>query len=182
MNQLTSAFPTLRAGLLLGVLATALLGACGGDDEEDSTPAADGTVTWTHNGTSYTSTTTASAIVDSDTSLLITAGSEDLKNIISLRLRRIYKTGPGTYPLLKGSVLNDSYSIAGITLGGSTGTQFVSLYGPSTSNGTATVTQYDRTGQKVTGTFTFVGGALPNTSATGTQTVTNGTFTFTRFR
>jgi hypothetical protein len=167
------------AGLILGLLSTALLGACGKDNDDDDPGAGDGTVTWTHNGQTYTSTLYSSAIIDSDTSLLVTGSSADMQNTVSLRLKRIYRTGAGVYDLKRGSMLNN-YSVGGLTLGSSA--QYLTLYGPSPSNGTVTVSQYDRNAQKVSGSFSFTGGALPNSAASGTQNVTNGSFTFTRFR
>jgi hypothetical protein len=87
------------------------------------------------------------------------------------------------YDLRKGSMLNN-LPVGGITLNGSSAqaAQYLSLYGPAASNGNITVTQYDKASQKISGTFTFTAGALPNTSATGTQSVTNGSFSFTKFR
>ncbi|MBO2010806.1 DUF6252 family protein [Hymenobacter negativus] len=154
-------------------------------DSDDSVPSAgDGSVTWTHNGTSYTSTLGASAIVDSGDKIIITGGSKDNNNVVSLSLQGINAKGPGVYELRKGSVLDD-LPAGGITLNGSNpsqGTQYLTLYGPTNSNGTITVSQYDKTAQKISGTFTFTAGAIPNTSAAGTQNVTNGSFSFTKFR
>lgn len=166
------------APLLCGMV---LLAACGDDKDDDATAAGDGTVTWTHNGQTYTSTTYSSAIVDGSSKLIITGSSADQKNAVSLSLQNIDTKG-GTYDLRKGSAL-DNLPSAAITLStGTTGTTHNTLYGPSASNGTITVTQYDKTGQKINGTFSFTAGAVPNTSATGTQAVTNGSFSFTRFR
>lgn len=71
-----------------------------------------------------------------------------------------------------------------LTLNGSTSqaTTFNTLYGQAASNGTITVSQYDKAGQKLSGTFTFTAGAVPNTTAAGYRTVTSGSFSFTRFR
>lgn len=176
------AFPKrlYKSALLLSVLATAAC-ACSKDDDAAADPLAsgDGTVTWTHNGTTYTSKAYSSAIADSDTSLLITGGSADMKNVVSLRLKKISKLGAATYDLKKGSALN-YYSVGGITL--NSATQFITLYGPNPSNGSIVVTQYDQAAQKIAGTFSFTGGALPNSGSAGTESVTNGSFSFTRFR
>lgn len=169
--------------LLPGLLCLNLLAACSKKSDDSPTPAPSGTVTWTNNGTTYTSTLSASAVQDSDTSLLITGSSADMKNIVSLRLRRIYKTGPGVYQLLKGSGLAANTNNIGVLTLNSTAV-YNTLYGPTNpSNGAATVSQYDRTGQKVAGTFFFNAGGLANTPAAGgTQSVTNGSFSFTGFR
>lgn len=171
------------AGLLAAVLTSTLPG-CGNDKDGDDQPAAgDGTVTWTHSGKTYTSTAYSSAIVDSPTKLIITAGSQDQNNIVSLVLMNLDTNGAGTYELKKGSVLND-YSCAALTLDGTSnaGRMFNTLYAASAVNGSITVTRYDKTAQKLEGTFSYTAGATPNTGATGTQAVTNGTFAFTRFR
>ena len=168
------------APLLCSVL---LLSACGNDkDDDDAATAGDGTVTWTHNGTTYTSTVYSAAVVDGTNKLIVSGSSADLKNTVSLALEGIGTKGAATYDLRKGSVL-DNFPSAGITLSnGTTGTTHNSLYGPNASNGTITVTQYDKAGQKISGTFSFTAGAAPNTSATSMQAVTNGSFSFTKFR
>ncbi|MBC8085497.1 MAG: hypothetical protein H7Z21_20045 [Hymenobacter sp.] len=173
----SSFLPLLCGGLLC-------LSACGGDDNDDdgATPG-DGTVTWTHNGVTHTSTAQSSAVVDGSDKIIITGSSADRNNILSLSLQGINTKGPSVYELRKGSVV-DNLPVGVLTLNGSggQGTLYNSLYGPAASNGSITVSQYEKTGQKISGTFSFTAGALPNTSATGTQTVTNGSFSFTKFR
>ncbi|MBC8082454.1 MAG: hypothetical protein H7Z21_04525 [Hymenobacter sp.] len=167
--------------LLSSLLITA--GACKKDSEDPGTAAGDGTVTWTSNGTTYTSTVRASAIVDSGDKIIVSAGSDDNNNILSLSLQGINAKGAGGYDLRKGSVL-DNLPAGVLNLNGSSGagTTYNTLYGPNASNGTVTVSQYDKAGQKLSGTFSFTAGALPNTGATGTRGVTNGSFSFTKFR
>lgn len=171
-------------------LLTVLLGAglltaagCGKDDDDDPSAApGDGTVTWTHNGQTYTSTTFSSAIVDGSDKIIVTGSSADQKNTVSLALQGINTKGAAAYDLRKGSVL-DNLPVGAITLtSGTTGSTYNSLYGPNASNGTITVTQYDKAGQKISGTFSFTAGAVPNSGASGTQGVTNGSFSFTKFR
>ena len=167
------------APLLCGVL---LLSACGDDKEEDAAAAGDGTVTWTHNGQTYTSTAFSAAIVDGPDKLIIGGSSADQKNNVTLALQGIGTKGAATYDLRKGSA-SDNLPAGALTLtNGTTGTTHNTLYGPNASNGSITVTQYDKAGQKISGTFSFTAGAVPNTSATGTQGVTNGSFSFTKFR
>ncbi|MBF9220252.1 DUF6252 family protein [Hymenobacter ruricola] len=173
-----------RYALLLLCGAALSLSSCKKDSADDSgTSSGDGTVTWTHNGTTYTSTLTASAIVDTGDKIIVTGGSKDNNNIVSLSLLGINAKGAGTYDLRKGSVL-DNYPVAALTLNASSGqgTTHNTLYGPNASNGTITVSQFDKAAQKLSGTFSFTAGAVPNTSATGTQNVTSGSFTFTKFR
>ena len=98
-------------------------------------------------------------------------------------MQGINANGAGVYDLHKGLVL-DNLPAGAITLNGGTGTgsTFNTLYGSGTSNGSITVSQYDKTGQKLSGTFSFTTGALPNTGASGTQGVTGGSFSFIKFR
>ncbi|WP_310392327.1 DUF6252 family protein [Hymenobacter sp.] len=168
--------------LLCGGLLT--LTACGSDDDDDNPAAAgDGTVTWTHSGTTYTSTVRSSAIVDSGDKIIVSAGSDDNKNILSLSLQGINAKGASVYDLRKGSVLDNlPAGVLNLNGSGGAGTTYNTLYGPNASNGSITVSQYDKASQKLSGTFSFTAGALPNTSATGTQGVTNGSFSFTKFR
>jgi hypothetical protein len=169
--------------LLLAAVSLTLT-ACKKDSEDADTAAGDGTVTWTHNGVTYTgnSAATASAIVDTGDKIIITGASKDNNNVVSLGLPGINAKGPGVYELRKGSMI-DNLPAAAITLNGGTaqGSMFYTLYGPGASNGSITIIQYDKASQKLSGTFTFTAGALPNTSASGTQNVTSGSFSFTKF-
>lgn len=170
-----------RSILLLFCSSFLLLSACS-DDKDAAESAGDDTVTWTYNGTTYTSTNFSSAIVEGTNKLLITGSSADLKNTVSLGLEGIGTRGEATYDLRKGSVL-DNLPVGAVTLSnGTTGTTYNSLYGPGPSNGTITVTQYDKAAQQISGTFSFTAGVVPNTSATGSPSVTSGSFSFTKFR
>lgn len=162
------------------LLTAALLAGCGKDQDKDAAPG-DGTVTWTNNGKTYSSTTYSSAIVDGADKLIITGAPADQSNNVSLTLVGLSSRGPGVYELKRGSVL-DNHSVAGILVGGSAGQQFVTLYAPTAVNGSVTVTRYDRAAQQLEGTFSYTAGALPNSGASGTQTVTNGSFSFSRLR
>ena len=171
----------------LPLLGLSLLGltACKKESEADPAPAAgDGTVTWTHNGTTYTSTAYSGAFVEPGDKMIITAGSPDLNNVVSLAIVGIKTKGVGTYDLRKGAMFDD-VPVAGLTLDnskGNAGTQFQTLFGPNVSNGTIVVTAYDKTNQKLSGTFSFTGGAIPYGTGTGVQAVSKGTFTFTKFQ
>ena len=168
--------------LLYGGLLT--LTACSDDDDDNSSIPSDGTVTWTHNGQTYTSTNYSVAIVDGTSKIIINGSSADQKNTVSLALEGINTKGAAVYDLRKSSVL-DNLPAGGLTLTtstGTTGTTYNTLYGPAASNGTITVTQYDKAGQKISGTFNFTGGATPFSTGSGNQVVTNGSFSFTKFR
>ena len=180
-------FLSARFVRLSVALAALVLSACSKKSADDPSPASgagDGTVTWKHNGTTYTSTAYSGAFVEPGDKIIITAGSPDLNNVISLAIVGIKTKGVGTYDLRKGAMFDD-VPVAGITLdggGGKIGTQFQSLFGPNASNGTLVVTQYDKANQKLSGTFSFTGGAIPYGTGTGTQAVSNGTFSFTKFQ
>ncbi|RTQ45813.1 hypothetical protein EJV47_23555 [Hymenobacter gummosus] len=185
--HMLATFSTLRfsrAGLLAGLLSLSLLGACGGNDDEDGSSAYDGTVTWTHNGQSYTSKAYASAIVDSPTKFIITAAPDgNNTQTVSLVIYNLDTRGAANYDLARGSSLSD-LPIGALTLSGGSGPNgiYSTLYGPAASNGTLSVTQYDKAAQKISGTFSFTAGPTANTGAVGTQTVSNGSFSFTKFR
>ncbi|GAB3587554.1 Riean_0653 family protein [Hymenobacter daeguensis] len=169
-------------GLLLAIGSVSLT-ACKKESDDSAAATGDGTVTWTHNGTTYTDTFSAGAVVDPGDKLFIIAASKDRNNALSIPLLGISAKGTGVYDLPRGSALNDC-SVGSITLNGTTpqGVIYSTLYGPNASNGTVTVTEYDKNAQKISGTFSFTAGAMPNSGATGTQTVTNGSFSIHRFR
>jgi hypothetical protein len=172
-----------RYALLLLCAATLGLSSCKKDAaDDDATPSGDGVVTWTHNGVTYTDTFSAGAVVDPGDKIFILAASKDRNNALSIPLRGINAKGVGVYDLRQGSILDD-YSIAYITLNGTTpqGVIYSTLYGPNPSNGTVTVTQYDKNAQKISGTFSFTAGVSASSGNTGTQTVTNGSFNITKF-
>ena len=178
----------MKNAFFAALLAALALTACSKKDDSPANPAAatayDGTVTWTTNGSTYTSTLRSSAIADSGDKIIVTAGSDDNNNIVSLSLLGINARGAGAYDLRRGAA-GDNLPAAGLTLGGGTASpavSFYTLYGPAASNGTITVSEYSQAGQRLSGTFSFVAGGLPNTNATGTRAVTNGSFSFSKFR
>ncbi|MBF9142356.1 DUF6252 family protein [Hymenobacter properus] len=173
-----------RYSLLLLCGATLALSACKKDTAgDDPSPSGDGTVTWTHNGVTYTDNFYAGAIVDPGDKIFIVASSKDRNNVLSIPLLGINAKGKGVYDLRRGSVLDD-YSIGSITLNGAdnkSGATYSTLYGPSASNGTVTVTEFDKNAQKLSGTFSFTAGAVPLGNGSGTQSVTNGSFSIHKF-
>lgn len=125
-----------------------------------------------------------SGSVDTGDKIIVAGGSDDSNNVVSLVLFGINAKGVGVYDLRRSSVL-DNLPACVITLNASNSAQgraFNTLYGPAASNGTLTVTQYDKANQKLSGTFSFTAGAIPNTPATGIQAVSSGSFSFTHFR
>jgi hypothetical protein len=176
-------FPSYAMLLLCGAVFG--LSSCKKDSEnDDATPSGDGTVTWTHNGVTYTDNITAGAVVDPGDKIFILAGSKDLNNVLSIPLLGINAKGKGVYDLHKDTPLGD-YSVGSITLNGAdgkSGATYSTLYGPNASNGTVTVTEFDKNAQKLSGTFFFTGGATPYGNGSGIQTVTNGSFSIHKFR
>ena len=177
-------FPAFRPALAL--LAAGLLLATGcsknDDDNGGGTPSYDGTVTWTYDGQTFTSTTYSSAIVDPGDRIVIT-GSSDLNTVVSLSLQGINAKGVGTYPLAKSTTL-DPVPTAGLTVDAKSsagGRLYSTDFSGGTSNGSIVVTQYDKAAQKLAGTFSFTAGPYAS-QGTGTVTVTNGSFSFTKFR
>ncbi|MBF9220253.1 DUF6252 family protein [Hymenobacter ruricola] len=173
-----------RYAVLLLCGASLGLSSCKKDSsDDDATPEGDGIVTWTHNNVTYTDKITAGAVVDPGDKIFILAGSKDLNNVLSIPLLGLSAKGPGVYDLPKGSALND-YSVGSITLNGAdgkSGATYTTLYGPNAINGTVTVTEFDKNAQKLSGTFSFTAGATPLGNGSGTQTVTNGSFSIHKF-
>lgn len=129
-----------------------------------------GSMAATINGTPWNSTVHA-ATTDT-TSITITGTSFNLTGTaeaIALNLPNV--TGLGTYTGPAEAVA--VYTLASVT-GGSQ--NLWTSFGPGSAC-TVTITSYDATNQKISGTFSFTAVAAPGSTATGTKTVTNGTFT-----
>lgn len=161
--------PLLMAGLLLS--------ACSKKADETPTSTYDGTITWTYNGQTYTSTVYSSAVTDG-TAIGIT-GSVDKISILHLGIEEVDVHGVGTYSLP--SITSPSKVSGGTLTVAATATTPSKYYntqnGPNASSGTVVVTKYDKAKQQISGTFSFTAG-LVSSSPTATEfaTVTNGTF------
>lgn len=173
----------MRAALLGLALAPALFAAgCGKKDSDSSSPAGDGTVTWTVNGTTYTSTLYSGAVVDPGDRIVVLGSTNDQNSAVSLKLQGINAKGVGTYDLRTSTSISDTPSVGIVTFNGAggQGTIYTTDGGSAGSHGTITVTQYDKAAQKLSGTFSFT--ATPwFGGGTGTQTVTNGSFNIKKF-
>lgn len=75
--------------------------------------------------------------------------------------------GAATYPISQTAPTNGSYSFG------------ASGWGAGVAGGSGSITITSRTANRVVGTFSFVMVATPNTSATGTKNVTQGSFDLT---
>jgi hypothetical protein len=96
-------------------------------------------------------------------SVNLTSGSGDA---ILLTLKNV--TGPGTYsgPVNATAI----FSTVSPTTGSNPPTW-------AAFNAIVIITKFDTSAKKLSGTFTFTAMAVPTTPATGTKTITNGTFT-----
>lgn len=168
--------------LLLAMLS---LNGCGGKDSEPSPADYDGTVTWTRNGKTMTSTIYSGAFYEKNSTLpaviKIIASQNTSEETVGLLIDDIDTKGVGTYELRKGSLL-DYGSAGSVLVGGSGGVMYDSRYAANTVNGTIKVTAYDKAAQKLEGTFSFTGSPAPSSGKTGSQSVTNGTFSFKHFQ
>jgi len=129
-----------------------------------------GTMSATVNGNPWNSTVHA-ATTDT-TSITITGTSinpSGSAEAIALSLPNV--TGPGTFtgPFHAIAV----YTVA--SLMGGTQNMWVSV-GPGTSC-TVNITNLDMAAKKISGTYSFTAAPAPNSTATGTKTITNGRFT-----
>jgi len=143
---------TMAIGLL-----TLGLAACG---DEDTGPGEGGSLTASIDGEAFTASLSVQATYGND--LLVIGGVNGSQQQIMLSLPGI--TSTGTVNLGAGNL-----GVAQVILGTQAWT--TSLVG---GTGSVTVTSLDANGAK--GTFTFTGIAAPNTGATGTKAVTNGSF------
>lgn len=134
-----------------------------------------GTMSATVNGAPWLSMIQA-AQVSGDT-LTITGTSADLTggtsgsgDVIVLMLQHV--TGPGTFSNQTGAM--GIYTTVSLTGGGSTPPTWITAILGSC---TVTITKFDKTAKKITGTFSFKANPMPGTSSSGTKTITNGAFT-----
>jgi hypothetical protein len=121
------------------------------------------------NGTAWNSIMHV-ATMDS-TNLTITGTVPNLTGItqiIALNLMNV--TGPGTF--------TGPADATGVFMATAlVGVQNIWASGGPTGNCTVTITNFDVVNNKVSGTFSFTAFPDPSTSAFGTKTITNGTFT-----
>ena len=176
----TSAF---LATLLVGTLG---LSACSKDKKEDPKPAAtpsNGEVKYTYGGSAYTisDVAEASALLSTGSNNLIITASPAGKPGISISLLNL--TAPGTRSLQQGSVLDNRPAVAQLTRYDATASvkpAFSTLYGPAATNGNVIITAYNPSTGQLSGSFSFTGGPVNGSGATGTAAVTSGTFHFTQ--
>jgi len=132
-----------------------------------------GTMTWTVNGQTYT-TTDLSGLADAtvNKSLAVTGKSTTGTQVdrIYLQLGTVFY-GAGTYPLQSGYY--EGHYIR--TVGGITSFDYTTANIGSTTAGSLIVTQFDAAAGTAAGTFAFTGGNLSGNTVTQ-ATITNGSF------
>ena len=172
--------PRLCALLLL----TFAVGACkkDKDDPQPATSDSPGEVKYTYAGVTYTVTDVreVSAFLSTGSNNMLIMASPDGKPGISLALNNFTTTG--TRLLQRGSTSDLRSTVAQLTRFDSPAPNkpaYSTLYGPSATNGSVVVTSYNLSGNRLTGTFSFTGGPISGSGATGTAVVTNGSFDFT---
>jgi hypothetical protein len=177
------AFPLLRIPAVALLLPALLLSSCGKKDDGPQAATPDGTVTWTVNGQTYSSSALAAAPVGPGDNIGVVGTTDDKATTVMLSLPGIDAKGAGTYSLVvpsSGNSLPPS-ALLGMYTNQPQAAQYSTTVGPGATNGVVTVTQYDKANQKLSGTFSFT---AKNSIGfpTGVQTATNGTFSFTRFK
>ena len=178
---------SFRLPALLLIAALALSTGCSKDSKEDPQPGATvsaGEVTYTYLGTAHTVSDAreVSAIYETCSNRIFIAATPAGQPGVNFGLTDLGADGSAR-PLLKGTAADDCPLIAELThydAAAATKPIFSSLYGPAATNGQLTITEYDLAAGKLSGTFSFTGGAVAHTGATGTAAVTSGTFHFTR--
>ena len=172
--------------LLLLVASTLSISACSKDKKEDPQPVATSTgeVQYLYGGTTYTissSATEVSAALSTASNNLVITASPEGKPGVSISLLNL--TAPGTRSFQKGTVLDNRTAVAQLTRHDSPASvkpAFSTLYGPGATNGSITISDYDPATGFISGSFSFTGGPVNGSGATGTAAVTNGSFKFTK--
>ena len=124
-------------------------------------------VTATMNGAAYNAADVSSSFIPSG-GLFTLVGNNSMRSM-AISLAGIPAAGVGTYALSNGSPTRT----LGVTV--LNGTQVAGMYSSSVGGGSGSVTITSVTATRVKGTFTATLGAA-GSGATGTMTVTNGTF------
>ncbi len=171
--------------LLLLVASALSLSACSKDKKEDPQPTAssNGEIQYAYGGTTYTisTVTEVSALLSTASNNLVITASPAGQPGVSISLLNL--TAPGTRSFQKGTVLDNRTAVAQITRYDSPASvkpAFSTLYGPGATNGSITISDYDPATGYISGSFSFTGGPVSGSGATGTAVVTNGSFKFTK--
>lgn len=154
----------MKAKLFTAILASVVLfSSCKKDPVvPDGQDTADKKTAAMINGTSFSSVSTVAVANVSDNAFVLTAKDKDDNSIMI--------TGPtetGTFNNANGNGVSGSFI-------DSQGAVWMSSFG---GNVTLTITKFDKTAKKISGNFSFTATAVETSSATGTKTVTGGTFT-----
>ncbi|RZL04700.1 MAG: hypothetical protein EOO62_20700 [Hymenobacter sp.] len=160
--------PSMRS---LALASMVLLGACS-KKEDDAAPAAATTgVSWTADGTNYTSASANVAVQSTIMTITGISTANSSNNTISL----FVPAAAGTYSTT-GAPASANYLMSYNVGSSSTGTVYVASNLLVKGTGTVTVTTFSAT--EVIGTFSFTGDN--QSGGTGTKVVTNGKFNVKR--
>ena len=125
-------------------------------------------VSATLNGSAYNAADATGAYLPSN-GILTVVGANNTRSL-TISLSGVSASGVGTYPL---STASPSRSI-GVSI--INGTQVVGVYHSNVAGSSGSVTITSLTAARIKGTFSAVLGASAGSGATGTMTMTNGTF------
>ena len=157
----------MKATLFTAAIATTLLASsCKKPSEIINTPSGNNKTTASVEGKAFTAASITAIANENNSTFLLTATDKDNNSIMI--------SGPaqtGSFTDANGNATQGSYI-------DSNGALWMSSFG---GNVTITVTKFDRTTRKMSGTFSFTGGAVETSQATGTRSVTGGTFTDVSF-
>ncbi len=132
-----------------------------------------GTMSATVNGASWNSAVhgavNGTTFTITGTTANVSGGTSGSAEVIVLTLQNVTGIGTFTGPTNATAIFTQASIV-----GGTQNTWASAMPGGHCS---VTITKFDQVGQKVSGTFSFTANAVPGSTASGTKSVTNGTFT-----
>jgi len=144
-------------------------------------------MTWTQNGTTYQAAYVSAYTYQTLPQISVNggvaaAGQTTAERVLSLGIPNTI-TGPGTYQLPQ-----SSSSVTTIPNGGllwpdnGSPRSYNTIYGPAATNGTITLTEYDRAAGRMVGTFQFTAKSPDASSTPQTVTIAAGSFRLTKLQ
>lgn len=144
--------------LARGLLLVGLLAACGGDANGPGNPFLNGTFEARINGADFDAV--LATVVDLGGLVAVVAGNE-AEDALSFSWE---DAGPGTYTIGGGATTQSYYSVG------------AAEWSAGDGQGSGSLVITTRTATRMAGTFAFVLEPTPGSGATGTRTVTQGSF------
>ena len=149
--------------------ASLLFAACGNDDGDPAGPGSgNGTVTATVDGQAFSGSLAVQAVYSQGVLAFGATQTAGVGEVKQFNINLTSVNGEGTYTFGVGSINVAIYT--------ETQGQNISSWTTSLPGGQGTLELEELTATSASGTFTLTMPASPNTSATGTKTVINGTF------